>query len=229
MSRISISIDLVETNQAITKKIHSAIIKSLNKIIAKSVSRISSKIKEQTVAYLKNTPTYESLINGELSKHFGIRVGTGKDKLDAILQTIADNIYVKNDVIHSRFTSNRYRGGLSVRVLKDDFEDILSLPEAQIITEKGTILPYMDWLLIRGNAIIISEYEISFESGKGRSGGAIMIDSNAGVWRVPPQYAGTINDNWLTRSIVGAGSQYIQLINAIIKQEIERTVRHGNY
>lgn len=226
MSHFTISVDLLDDNATISKKIHLTIIRSLNNIINNSIKNIGKRIRSSLVQYLQQTPEYDSLVNGELSYHFGIPIGEGQSRLNAILTQIADNIYVKSTLV--RKTGAKYSGGFSIRMLRYGFDDILSISAANITTEKGQVIPFMEWLLIRGNDIIISEHEISFTNA-GRSGGAIMIQNNAGVWRVPPQYAGTVQDNWLTRSLAGAGSQFMNLVTSIIKEEIQRTIRNGYY
>lgn len=38
-------------------------------------------------------------------------------------------------------------------------------------------------------------------SGKGRAGNVVMRKNVKGKWGVPPQFAGTPNNNWITRAI----------------------------
>ena len=56
-------------------------------------------------------------------------------------------------------------------------------------------------MLTQGNATIITGYEYNAGTGLGRSGGGNM--KSGGAWRVPPEYAGTLDDNFVTRALRG--------------------------
>jgi hypothetical protein len=48
-----------------------------------------------------------------------------------------------------------------------------------------------------------------------------MFKNNAAIWRVPPEYAGTYSDNWLTRAIlVDAYDFYLKEIENILREEL---------
>jgi hypothetical protein len=70
-----------------------------------------------------------------------------------------------------------------------------------VITEKGQQLPWLKWLLFEGTSSIVKDYDVKFgPNTKSRTGEAIMVQTNRS-WRVPPEFAGTIADNWFTRAI----------------------------
>ena len=60
-------------------------------------------------------------------------------------------------------------------------------------------LHWLQWLLEKGDTIIIDSYEYSPRSGFGRSGGGSM--KLGGSWRVPPEYAGTPENNFISDSL----------------------------
>jgi len=216
MSNFSVSIDLLENNTEIGQKILQAISKKINNIIVKKIDTIQQKISLETVNYLKTTNTYFSLIDGELAGHFGLPPTVRKSYVDNILNKIGSNIEVnfKKFVIRNKNIS----GYLQIDVLINNFSDILSMLDSTIMTERGVLLNWLQWLLLEGDRVIVSQHEI-MPSIQGRSKKMIMIKSNAGVWRVPPEFSGVQNDNWLTRAILNSG-EYLKIIEKIIETEI---------
>jgi hypothetical protein len=102
-------------------------------------------------------------------------------------------------------------------MIKSDFNDLISMGESVVVTEKGTDLNWLSWLLIDGDAIIISDY--MFVAGPfdtSRTGMGIMRQSG-GAWRVPPEFAGQINNNWITRAIDAAASEIDNTLQSILK------------
>jgi hypothetical protein len=156
------------------------------------------------------------LAHGALVGHFGFPYGTGKERADLIISTIIQNIEVNFRPF--KRSGDHFKGGLTVGVLVDGFTDLLELDVSTVTTEKGRILPWLEWLLKRGRHIIIEEYEVQFIPGKGRSGQAIMIPGS--WWQVPAEHSGTEEDNWLTRSLFAKSVDYASQINNIVSEEL---------
>jgi hypothetical protein len=113
-------------------------------------------------------------------------------------------------------------GGLEIGVLQADFADILSLPEASIVDASGNVLPWLEWLLLRGDQIIIAGHQIQFGNfPNSRSGNAIMIEDDSQAWRIPPIFSGVINDNWLTRVL----DQSMRVIEDLFTRIVERHLK----
>jgi hypothetical protein len=212
------TIELLETNKQIERKILDCIAEDFNNLIQPKLSIIREKISVATVAFLKGSETYESLMRGELAGHFGLPVWGRRMMIDNVIQKIGDNIEI--DYTPVRVRAGGFIGGAEIGVLVKDFSDILAMMEASVDTEKGQILPWLEWLLIRGDQIIISEYEINFISAQGRSAKAIMVKNNSAVWRVPPEYSGVMGDNWLTRFFTIYHNVYSTLLEQILQTEL---------
>ena len=86
-----------------------------------------------------------------------------------------------------------------------------SIPEA-IKAVPNSKLNWLEWLLEKGDTPIIIGYRYS-ASDKGRTGGGIM--KPGGAFRIPPQFSGTEEENFVIRALVGEPQQ----------QEIERIIR----
>jgi hypothetical protein len=95
---------------------------------------------------------------------------------------------------------NKLKGGIEVNFQPSNFVNLLSLSEGHIVFNGGD-LHWLDWLLKRGDNIIVVNYQYNPESGLGRSGLGNMIPG--GAFRIPPEYSGTDDDNFVTRALIG--------------------------
>lgn len=219
MSNMQFDIVLIDSPDEIAKKILRAMAEEFNTRMNNKLPNIKERIRNLTIYMIKQSDTYQSLIDGELAAHFGLPSANRQIMVDTIIDKIGDSI--KIEVKQVKQFGKSFRGQSTINVLVKDFSDILSMAEAFVSTEKGQILPWLEWLLIKGDTIIISEYDVRLIDGKGRSGAGMMIKNSSGAWRVPPKYSGTIRDNWLTRTLTVYRDKYLKAIGQIIKQELE--------
>ena len=75
----------------------------------------------------------------------------------------------------------------------------------------------LQWLVERGDEIIVACYSYDAQSGLGRSGLGYM--SQGGAFRVPPQFSGTSDDNFITRSLIGRNQE--RRISKIIQDALK--------
>jgi len=219
----NISVELLENDRAIGRKILEALADEFNNKVQNKIPNIRDKVADVTMNFIRATEVYDSLVTGGsdkkgLAAHFGLPSWGRQGMVDSIVNTIGANIEITFRPIKVR--GNNFDGGMNIGILIKDFTDILSLPGASVVTAKSQMLPWLEWLLVRGNKIIIDEYEIHLISGKGRSNFAVMIKNNAAVWRVPSEYSGVMNDNWLIRAILDNVDNYKQVIQNIIEREL---------
>jgi hypothetical protein len=220
MTKIPVVFDLVESDVQIAKLMLNEIAIELNRRIPTRMRNISSRVKDATYNFLRTNNTYQSLVSGDLAAHFGIPIGGRRQRIDNIVRAVADRMEV--EYTPTRLRNNQYTNGITIKVLLRNLSEVLTLSEGIVLTEKGQTLDWLRWLLTLGDTIIISEYEIQLRPGYGRSGGGIMIADEAGVWRVPPQFSGTITNNWLTRAFNDNISQYLSIIEKILADELSR-------
>jgi len=90
------------------------------------------------------------------------------------------------------------------------------------MTEKGVSLEWLRWLLFEGASPIVKGYDVSFSNNNpySRTGGAVMVKVGRKSWRVPPEYIGTVKNNWITRAI----DKTDEAITKIIQAEIENKI-----
>lgn len=211
---MQISFELLHSDKEIVDLIIKEFVNKFNRQLPNIIKKISNDLRIATFNFLKTTPTYESLLSGELAGHFGIPKVNRQYIIDSIIKSVADNMIV--DYKPMVYGVGKFRHGIFIRALRKDMGEVLSLPGATIFSEKGDPLPWLDWLLLEGDKIIIREYEIDFRYGQGRSGLAVMDEVDGGVWRVPAEFSGTITNNWLTNAI--KSPTYLSIIKKIIEQ-----------
>ena len=64
---------------------------------------------------------------------------------------------------------------------------------------EGGDLHWLRWLLLEGYKVLVVGFHFRFQPGRGRSQLGYM--RKGGFWRVPPEYAGTADDNFVTRAL----------------------------
>jgi len=223
---INIDITILESDTKIKKLILKAMAGELNAILLSARRTIEDEIAFRMKSVFVGTRTYNAIINGPLDAHFGIPQGEALDRLDSIINQIVKSIRVDFKEIKSR--GKIFTGGYTVRILRADFLDIINLSAAIVDNTSNNVnvatqLPWLEWLLIRGDNIIIDDYEIVFGSfSQSRSNAAIMVRNEASVWSVPPEFSGTIRKNWLTKSVLESGNFIADFVGAAIKKNVEK-------
>lgn len=212
-------IKIQESNTEIIRRIRQCLIDELNSKFTHSlVNGVINLIKDDIKLILLNTPEAQSLYSGKLAGNFGIPSGLEDNFVKSIINTIADNITFTFEPI--KVTSNRINGGFTFYVAQADFKDILGLPQAVITTEKGAVLPWLDWLLLKGDRLIISNFSLQFAPKSSRSHSYIMVNDKGGFWKVPSEFSGTLKNNWITRAL----DEKTKKISDIIANRLEKAL-----
>jgi hypothetical protein len=107
--------------------------------------------------------------------------------------------------VYTKFSPFKYLGGFIigrsfVAIQPANHFELLTLPQAVVIIEDGARLPWLDWLLHYGDQIIIADFGVKYQSGRGRSGGATM-EKGGTPFRVNPQYSGVSGNNFIVRAL----------------------------
>lgn len=158
--------------------------------------------------------TWQSLHGGKLQAEFGLD-STALSGLQDILDTWLKNINVDYKPI--TITGSTLKGGFILDMIKEDWSDVLSSSAAVVVTKTGQVLPWLEWLLINGSKIIVRDFELVMKSSsRSRSGMALMVKKSSGRWRVPPEYAGTTNNNFMTK--------ILEDIEDLLIQEMENEI-----
>jgi len=213
MSTLSFGIKLTDSNKSIGDAMLRALLPDVKKYFDKISNNLQTKLPPIIINSIRSQPEYDSLLGGSLKAQFGIP--DSASRVEAILSSIQNSVVVKQKSLN--ISSGQIKGGIKLQMIKSDFNDLISMGESVVVTEKGTDLNWLSWLLIEGDAIIISDY--TFVAGPfdtSRTGMGIMRQSG-GAWRVPPEFAGQINNNWITRAIDAAASEIDNTLQSILK------------
>lgn len=190
---------LIESEKSIKDKILLAIKDHFDPIFKKTEASIQPKLYSIIVQALNSEPEYNSLVSGQLKYELG--VPDAAQRLSKIYDFWAKNSVIKSNTIS--INRSGLSGGFSINMIKSDFSDILSLSESSVVDDiSGSVIPWIKWLLLDGNKILVRNYKVRMGSNdRSRTGYAIMVTSEKENWRVPAEFAGTINNNWITRSL----------------------------
>lgn len=207
---MEISFRLLDDSKTIQTKILDAILPHVTKIMDKGILKIKSKLPSIIRSAIQNSPEYQSLQSGQLKYEFGI--DNADTKLASLLTVWSTHIeyQYQSPVIRSSSIS----GSFSANMIKADFSDVLYTDFAAVVdTMRGYTLPWLEWLLLEGDKTIIKKYEVVYGPSKfSRTGFAVMHPSRRS-WKVPSEFSGTINDNWITRAIDDATPEIENMLN----------------
>lgn len=211
---IRLDISLKENESQISSLISKTIFEMINKSFSRSVNPIKTLVRQELQKSVTKQPEWASLIGGKLRTEFGIP--DGFPRLTSVLDTWLNSIEVKFDKM--TMTGSRMSGALTIHAVRDDYSDVLSLASSSFITERGEELEWLRWLLIEGDKTIIRNYHIQYGQ-RGRAGPAIMVKK--GRWKVPSEFAGNPNNNFVIRAI--------NQIDKVLQKEIARIItNNGN-
>ena len=211
------SLKLVDSDSAISKQILNALKKQAQATFNKSKQDINSALTSLVKKSIQAEPEYQQLLGGELKYQLGI---PDASIVDQIVDIWSNNIKIINNKINS--TSNGLRGGFSVNMIKSDYSDVLSSSAAKIQdSNTGSVVPWLEWLLLRGGDILIKDYEIQIgPNPRSRTGMAIMVSSKSN-YRLPAKFAGTESNNWVYRAISKIDDATMQ---NIVKRALEKNL-----
>ena len=166
-----------------------------------------------TLNLVDTVASFTKKVNASLAGTFNQLLFRKKNRIDLdirmfVEQQILAQPEVRELLVNIDKVDDRLNGGLEVIISGVDAGDI---PEA-IKRVPNSKLNWLEWLLEKGDTPIIIGYRYS-ASDKGRTGGGIM--KPGGVFRIPPKFSGTEEENFIIRALVGEPQQ----------QEIERIIR----
>lgn len=199
-------IKILDSTSKIEKNTLKAAEPEIKNLFQRAKPKIESGIKQIVVKALQRSPEIASLKDGTLRLDFGLVVDPSDDIVYAVANSV--NVLFKN----FRFYKNSMSNVMSIYIQPSDFNNLLSLAVANVITERGEVLPWLEWLLTAGNAVVIAGYSVEYGNFQtSRTGGAVM--EPVGFFKVDPQFSGTSENNFITRAI----EPYSEEINNLIK------------
>lgn len=195
---------IIESNSKIEKEINSIIAKQAFSVLKKRKEAIRTKIVNIVARSLSTSLTLNELVYGDLKADFGLEFNPIPDIIYAVSNSVSLGI---NPIGDKRFKKQSL---VTLYVQPRTYNNLLSLAIAEQDIDGGTI-PWLEWLLLEGDKIIIYDYEVKYGQGLGRSGEGIMIETN-GFFQVAELHRGTRDDNFITKAISRASGEIIAAI-----------------
>lgn len=201
---------ILESDSEIAKKILDALLPQINNYMNDSIAKIKNPIKEIVGNAIRNSPEYDAIARGQLSYELGIP--DPFTRMDGLISIWLNNVQFNyNKPI---IANNKIKASFSVNMIKVDFSDVLFSDFAKVDDfRRGYSLPWLEWLLLEGNKIIVPKYEVLFGANRASRTGFALMKESTRSWRIPSTYAGTINNNWITRALDSASSDIKSLLD----------------
>jgi len=210
---MTITIELLDSLPVIKSRINKAISEELNQRISKKVVRIKNQFKGVIRSWIMEQLEIQSLLSQgvphSLNAEFGLVPGMGDEAVNAIVSAVVSSTQVKFTKIDANL-----KGGIEFNFQSNTFSNLLGLSEGHVIADLGGDLHWLDWLLTKGDMIIVVGYFYK-PSSKGRSGGGTMKEG--GVFRVDPRYSGTTENNFITRAFEGREVQLAKILSSFLR------------
>jgi hypothetical protein len=198
-----------ESNNELERRTLASSQVEIKKIFQKAKVKIHAEIINLVVEALSSCPEIQSLRSGKLRSDFGLP----NDVTEEIVYSIANSTYVY--FRDFQFTKATVENLLSVYIQPSDFKNLLNSDFAMVETDKGELLPWLKWLLLEGDSIIINQYHVSYGTyPTSRTGEAIMLPGS--VFKVDSQFSGTAEDNFITRAL----DRYEDRISEIVRTSL---------
>lgn len=193
------NIRIPQSVNEISKGMLSKVLPEIKKDFLISIKQIRSELPGIVHDIVTSAPEYNELLSGRLRLELGIP--DAASKIAELISHWSSNVQIK--FTPPAIKGLRITGSFGAYMFKADFEDVLGSEAAYVVDGiRGYTLPWLEWLLLKGNAPIIDQHIIVFgSSSRSRTGGAIMRSARRGDWGVPREYSGDISNNWITRSI----------------------------
>lgn len=199
---------IIEKNSKIEKEINSLILSQSFSIIKKRKNIIRQKIVGIVAQSLSNSLTLSSL-SGYGSQNLKYDFGLEFDPSPAIIDAVSNSVRLGINPGGDKRFKKTGTTLITLSIQPRDYNNLLTLAIAEQDIRDGTI-PWLEWLLLEGDSVIIYDYSVEYGAGFGRSGGARMKDG--GFFKVNPIHSGTRDDNFITRAISRASDDIVSAI-----------------
>lgn len=206
-----VTLKLLETNRQIEKKINAALAKETNNKIRKNKDRVKAQLFAFVETWIRSSKELQSLSSSaspnSLNANFGIPIGSAAGIAEDVVRAVLSSYFIEIKPIDSKL-----KGSIIFNFQESSFSNLLSLASGKVKTELGVDLHWMDWLLLKGDTTIVYGYDY-MPSRRGRSKGGTMGAGKA--WRVPPQFSGTAENNFITRAFENRDKEITEVLKGL--------------
>lgn len=201
MSKIQIGVELVTPVYEIKR----LLLKEIEVVINRSALITEAILKPYALDLFKksinDSPEVKSLKGGLLQAELGPIDTKVYEAVNEIINEIINTFSLQVFLANATIGKLKLTIKMSVYPTSSTYT-IANSNAGSYLSGKGVSIPWLSWLLLRGDAPIIANYYVNTNFTKtSRTGLAIMKKSNSKSWRVPPQFSGTEQNNFITRAL----------------------------
>ena len=202
-------INIVTSQKQITEEVNRALTRAANKALAEAAVKIRKNAYPIIRNAIADSSEIESLKYGVLKAEFGLDSDRTSELIDAIMSSL--------DVVVTKVRGGKFArsGSVAIVMQPSDYANLLSQEFASQLTEDGTRLPWLSWLLTLGDRVIVADFGVIL-GDFGRSGGGRMA-KQARPFKVSSQFSGTTNNNFITRAIASTAPMIQKMLQNSIK------------
>jgi hypothetical protein len=216
---ITLRVSLSDSPESVGRKVLAAVRDELDSAFRRAAPAITRRVQDVCTDLIKGTDEYRSLLSGELLAELGIP--DVEARLRQVLLAVRRGVGVR--VQPTRVAGDRVVGGLSVDMVRSDFEDVLGLPAARYVSNGRYVIPWLQWLLVEGDRVVVTTHEVTYaltptQRLRSRTRMALMRPGSG--WRVPPEYSGTLSSNFISRAFDAPGVE--NSFAKVLREEIQR-------
>jgi hypothetical protein len=185
--------------------------KETNKKIKRNKDRVKAQFFAFVETWIRSSKELQSLSSSAspntLNANFGIPIGRAAGIAEDVVRAVLSSYSIEIKPIDSKL-----KGSIVFNFQESSFSNLLSLASGKVKTELGVDLHWMDWLLLKGDTTIVYGYDY-MPSRRGRSKGGTMGAGQA--WRVPPQFSGTAENNFITRAFENRDKEITEVLKGL--------------
>lgn len=214
---MNISLQLLDSDASVQKKILQSLAIELKGVFTKASERIKKQLQIMVKEAIESQGEYQQLLSGQLKDELGIP--NPASRVNAIVDTWINNVEVNTKSVS--ISGSSLKGGIFIGMIQQNYSDVLGMSEATIVDSKtGSVIPWLYWLLLGGGGILVKDYAIKIgPSRRSRTGNAVMVKSLKN-WRMPAQYVGVADNNWVYRAISGLDSKIENMMQAELEKSL---------
>lgn len=209
---MTVSLKLTQSINEIQKEINKAIYLEIKNISNKNINKVKNVLYKNIAKWIEEQPEIISLkhvaVTNSLGALFGLTPTEATSAVSSIITSIINSVKIDINL------NDKLDGNIIFNFQPDDLSNLLNLPEGHRNTLKNTDLHWLDWLLTKGNTVIIVGYYYA-PSTKGRSAAGNMVQG--GSFRVPPEFAGNKDNNFITRAFSNRQKEIENILRGLLQ------------
>ena len=195
---------ILDSNKEIANKILKATAEVIAPHFSNAVPEIRKSVQELVKDKIASSLEMKSISGGVLQFDIGLTSSQAAETVNIFAEAVANSVDIKYTPIKK--SGRKLKGGITILVQPLTYQNIPIIP-LEWELNSGDLADVKSLLLELGDTLLVFTYEIQY-GASGRSGGARMVKNMAGSWglgagisRVPPSFAGTERNNFITRTL----------------------------